>query len=377
MTRRDIRLARRKRREAAAASTVPEETPSEVETEIADQQATQPVQSPKTAAPAAPQRARIVKVKRADLQKAMDAGNLEAVDEDEDQPDSAAVVESSLDAAEEEELLRELAEVEADLLASNQEAASMAADRSTANTPTSIDAVEEKRPNTAEARGTALPPDNDVSRLMAAAETKLEDPDNATSRETYSQLRAAVAAAEADRSAGGRSLEADDAEPYREDLASVVRPRRPESGGNRASRPRSTDNRPAPLKLVAEQRIDPAAKEPAQPVQPRRISVPKEDIPAAGSGSFADYARDRGAAELQDLLEAAAAYLSFVEGRDHFSRPQLMNKVRSIGHADFNRENGLRFFGQLLREGKIERATNGHFSATDDTGFRPSKRAAG
>ena len=87
--------------------------------------------------------------------------------------------------------------------------------------------------------------------------------------------------------------------------------------------------------------------------------------------------RDQGAAELHELLEAAASYLSFVEGRDHFSRPQLMNKVRSVGHGDFNRENGLRSIGQLLREGKIERSDNGHFSATDVIGFRPQKRAAG
>lgn len=387
-TRRDIRLARRKRREATTTNTLPENTVSEVraeerpevqpeaQTENTSQSPAQPPQNTKTPPPATPRRARIVKIKRADLQKAMSAGNLEEVEE-EDQQDSAPVVESSLNAAEEAELLRELAEVEADLLASNQKAAPIAADKSTSNTAASDDAAEETRSKTSEPRNAPLPPDNDVSRLMAAAETKLEDPANATSRETYSQLRAAVAAAEADRSAAGRSVETDDAEPYREDLASVVRPRRPGSGGNRAARPRSTDSRPAPLKLVAEQRIDPAPKEPAQPVQPRRISVPKEDTPTEVSGSFADYARDCGAAELQDLLEAAAAYLSFVEGRDHFSRPQLMNKVRSIGHADFNRENGLRFFGQLLREGKIERATNGHFSATDDTGFRPTKRAAG
>ncbi len=373
-TKRDIRLARRKRRETAPASTLPDETPSDAQAETAPQPTAQPPQTAKPNTAATPLRARIVKVKRADLQKAMAAGDLEEIDEDEDQQPGAPVVESSLGAADEAELLRELAEVEADLLASNQEAASSAADRSNTNTAAS---TETARAAASEPRSAPLPPDNDVSRLMAAAETKLEDPDNATSRETYSQLRAAVAAAQADRTAGGRSLDADDAEAYREDLASVVRPRRPESGSNRAPRPRSSDSRPAPLKLVAEQRIDPAPKEPAQPVQPRRISVLQEDTPPEGQGSFADYARDRGAAELQDLLEAAAAYLSFVEGRDHFSRPQLMSKVRSIGHADFNRENGLRSFGQLLREGKIERATNGHFSATEDTGFRPPKRAAG
>ena len=135
--------------------------------------------------------------------------------------------------------------------------------------------------------------------------------------------------------------------------------------------------RPAPLKLVAAQRIDEGA--PAQqPVRPRRVSaaVLGEEADSAGNG-FAAYAAERGAAELHDLLEAAAAYMSFVEGRDHFSRPQLMSKVRSAGSSDFNREDGLRSFGQLLRDGKIERSGNGQFTASGDIGFKPGKRAAG
>ncbi|MEP2716878.1 MAG: chemotaxis protein CheA, partial [Pseudophaeobacter sp.] len=344
-------------------------------------------ESPAEARPtAAPLRARIVKMKRADLEQAMATGNLEEVEED--------GVESSLDADDEAELMRELAEVEADLLASNQEdeadpAESVAeaealAEKEAQEETQAVSAPVAEAP--AETRDTAAPsPDSDVSRLMAAAESKLGDPDNATSRETYSHLRAAVAAAEADRSAGDHSAQADEAEAYREDLANVVRPRRPGSnagagGGAKAPRPRSGGERPAPLKLVAEQRIDPAPEAASsKPVRPRRISTPVEE-PAAQAGtegSFSDYAQDRGAVELPELLEAAASYLSFVEGRDHFSRPQLMSKVRSVGHADFNRENGLRSFGQLLRDGKIERANNGHFSATDDIGFRPPERAAG
>ncbi|KIC13541.1 hypothetical protein RA20_23445, partial [Leisingera sp. ANG-Vp] len=101
-----------------------------------------------------------------------------------------------------------------------------------------------------------------------------------------------------------------------------------------------------------------------------------DDAGDAGNG-FATYAAERGAAELHDLLEAAAAYMSFVEGRDHFSRPQLISKVRSAGGGDFNREDGLRSFGQLLRDGKIERSGNGKFTASGDIGFKPGKRAAG
>lgn len=79
---------------------------------------------------------------------------------------------------------------------------------------------------------------------------------------------------------------------------------------------------------------------------------------------------------LAEILEAAA-YLSFVEGRPEFSRPQLMNKARLIEGQEFNREDGLRHFGVLLRDGKIERLKGGRFTVSDRIGFQPDKRAAG
>ena len=102
------------------------------------------------------------------------------------------------------------------------------------------------------------------------------------------------------------------------------------------------------------------------------------DTPADGqSEAFASYAKQMGAKDLPQLLEAAAAYLSFVEGREEFSRPQLMNKVRQLPSIEFNREDGLRSFGLLLREGKICKNGGGRFTASVDIGFRPAKRAAG
>ncbi|MCD9149454.1 chemotaxis protein CheA [Pseudophaeobacter flagellatus] len=356
------------------------------QTEAAAEPIPTPSPAPTTDASKPQRRARIVKVKRAELETAMAAGNLEEITEEDDADNQAVSAESqvnsSLDPEEEADLMRELAEVEADLLASSQTSAEAAAPQPRETPAQEEPAEQANHVEVTELRPSNTPsPDSDVSRLMAAAESKLGDPDNATSRETYSHLRAAVAVSEADRSAGDNSAQADEAEPYRADLANVVRPRRPETNAARTPRARSKGSRPAPLKLVAEQRIDPVAKGPVDPVRPRRISAPKEEplpVQAAAFGSFADYVQERGAAELHELLEAAAAYLSFVEGRDYFSRPQLMNKVRSVGHADFNRENGLRFFGQMLREGKIQRAaTNGQFSVTDDIGFRPAKRAAG
>jgi hypothetical protein len=71
--------------------------------------------------------------------------------------------------------------------------------------------------------------------------------------------------------------------------------------------------------------------------------------PTPDADMLARIAEELGATELPDLLEAAAAYLAYVEGRDQFSRPQLMTKVRMVQEENFSREDGLRSFGQLLR----------------------------
>ncbi|TMV09553.1 hypothetical protein FGK63_00325 [Ruegeria sediminis] len=219
--------------------------------------------------------------------------------------------------------------------------------------------------------------EDDLSRLMAAADEKLDDPNSDENRQTYSHLRTAVAATAAERTAKGESGSDSADEEYREDLASVVSPRRPEVEVT-SRRPAAGEK--APLRLVAEQRIDTrdAAAEHKGPVQPRRVSSTADTDEGENESGFARFAEEQGAQSLSDLLEAAAAYLSFVEGQEQFSRPQLMNKVRSLQMDEFNREESLRSFGQLLRDGKIEKAGGGRFAASNQIGFRPDdKRAAG
>ena len=88
-------------------------------------------------------------------------------------------------------------------------------------------------------------------------------------------------------------------------------------------------------------------------------------------------ARQMGATQLPDLLEAAAAYMSDVEGRDQFSRPMLMHKLQEVEKENFSREDGLRSSGKLLREGKIQKIKGGRFTVTEDTDFRDDARHAG
>ncbi len=279
-----------------------------------------------------------------------------------------------------------------------------------------------------------------MSRILSATDAKLNDPESSRRRQAISQLKAAVAATEAARQLGEVAQDDGTIEnAFRDDLRQAVRPRRPvhpvrpervevEAESNRPERVR-----PAPLKLVASQRVDlprtaatggdrPMPRQ-VTPIRPRRVSVdlataaapaPVEsefeiasriaaeisadladdddddiaDVAAPrpirsasgaaqaprGSGSFAEFADRMGAHGLSDLLEAAAAYTSFVEGIEDFSRPQLMQKVRSAMSDPVSREDGLRSFGTLLRQGMLTKVRNGRFQVSEDTRFNPQRR---
>lgn len=336
-----------------------------------------PAEETVAAKPAAP-RARVLKVKRATLEAAIKSGQLEEYDdEEEDAPElrkAPLAKSSSLSDEAEEELARELAELEADMKASE------------VDVPEAFEEVVEAG---VEAEATEAPraslsadADDSFSRLMEETEQQMEEPEGSTRRDAFAHLRAAVAAKKADEAVGGIDDTKDSDEAYRDDLASVVRPRRP-TGGDRPRTERPAEQRPAPLKLVAEQRIDTAEPRRVTPVRPRRVAaaaVTEAPMPAqdtSEAASFADFAAEMGAQQLPDLLEAAAAYLSFVEGHEEFSRPQLMTKVRQVEKENFTREDGLRSFGKLLREGKIHKLSGGRFQASDQIGFKPDARAAG
>ncbi|MGR3616338.1 MAG: chemotaxis protein CheA [Paracoccaceae bacterium] len=318
----------------------------------------------------------VSRVKRAAVDAAIAAGTLEEFNADFEEE------ESSLSEADEADLARELAAV-SDALDKSMSADDFHKDEFVADEgeaaaaePFAEDAAEDAHftDGADEIEG-----EQDVSRLMAEADAKLDEPEGSDNREVFTQLRAVVAAAEAEREAGGTVGTGNDPEPYMADLASVVRPRRPVSGQGRSSRPESPA-KTAPLKLVAEQRID-TPTENTGPVRPRRIRAMEDETAGTTAkpteGGFADYAADQGAEELPELFEAAAAYLSYVEVREQFSRPQLMNQIRQLELPGFTREDGLRAFGQMLRDGKIRKVRSGRFTASDNIGFQPDTRAVG
>ena len=378
------------------------------------------------ASDAAPIRARVIKMKRRDFEAAIASGELE---EDDDAPED----DSSLSDEDEAELMRELAAVEAELEdddsaeaaeatldegededdedlatelqdafddekdedengafadvladladAENEERANDDAEDDEAEVAEADDNIfggDGEQPEEDQASPFRLDTESEMGRIFDKTDSQMDEETGKGRRNAIAHLRAAVAAAKAEEGAGGKlSGEGPDTEAYRDDLANVVRPRRPEAGKSQTRRPDTP--RPAPLKLVAEQRIDLDEAKSATPVRPRRVAMAPAAIAAEAveESNFADYAESVGADSLPELLEAAAAYLSFVEGREQFSRPQLMTQLRQVEMDEFSREDGLRFFGQLLRDGKIEKISGGRFKASENISYRPDARYAG
>ncbi|MDT8856745.1 hypothetical protein RNZ50_17270 [Paracoccaceae bacterium Fryx2] len=327
-------------------------------------------------------RARVIKIRRSDAAPAAGPGAGQVAGPAGDQPPAA---ESAADLSPEAEadLLRELAELE-------QEAGITAPEPTGARRPvtpvhpTSARALAEGRGRLDPATGDAA-----VSRLIEQTNTEMAGPENRRRLSAIAHLKAAVAATVAERRIGRRPepSETDRIDPYRNDLARAVRPHR------------SDVERPAPLVLVSEQRIDrvapqaaPAAEQIA-PVRPRRVTAAgslavqdmiDEEDPVADedtdnifedSRGFVEFAERLGASGLPDLLEAAAAYSACVEGRPHFSRPQLMRHVNAMApEGGFARETGLRSFGTLLRNGKIEKVKRGQFALSESSRFMAEAR---
>lgn len=102
------------------------------------------------------------------------------------------------------------------------------------------------------------------------------------------------------------------------------------------------------------------------------LAEDSKDINEAGLASFAELV---GARSMAEMLEAAAAYATCVENRSQFTRPQLMRRmVASAGGKPVSREDGLRSFGTLLRTGRIEKVTRGHYSLAENSPYLAEAR---
>ncbi|MDZ4393232.1 hypothetical protein [Cypionkella sp.] len=262
--------------------------------------------------------------------------------------------------------------------------------------------------------------DDAVERLMAATNSAMDDEESRRRHSAISHLKAAVAATEAERQINAGhpgKTQPDRQDIYRHDLESVVRAKPVD--GTIEARAAANAERLTPLVLVSEQRID-RAKTPAaplmltpvatpapiassaaprvvMPVRPRRVSgaasmaamqamphdnhllddvaddLDDEDLLTAEEEgnffaegqNFADFAEKLGANSLADLLEASAVYCTHVLGRPQFSRPLVMRQLETlIDEPDHPREDRLRAFGTLLRQGRIAKIKRGQFAMT-------------
>ncbi len=220
--------------------------------------------------------------------------------------------------------------------------------------------------------------DEALDRLMSETDAQMNEPEGSRRRNAIAQLKAAVAAKEAARQVGEADDDGEEMEnAFRNDLTEAVRPEgtAPRPRPVVRTKTRTERPRPAPLKLVAAQRVDLQQPEKRDgPVVPRRVAA--RSVDAKGAGSFAEFADAMGATELPDLLEAAAAYTSFVEGAEEFSRPQILRRVRAVASDEFKREDGLRSFADLLRAGRFTQVRNGRFQVAGDTRFHPERQAS-
>ncbi|MEM1388557.1 MAG: hypothetical protein AAGG54_13180 [Pseudomonadota bacterium] len=250
--------------------------------------------------------------------------------------------------------------------------------------------------------------DKPVTRLLKQTDSELQKGDSTRRRSAIAHLKAAVAAVRAD---GGRAEEAREQDnertldQFRNDLAMAVRrdgSNRDDDAGNEEAnapaaevKPKAVEtpepNKPrrkrwmAPLMLISEQRVDtkPLDDTLSDDVRPRRVRAEDLDAPEGAmplpdgavdepdeASGFGKYVHETAPEGLQEMLEASTAFAAMVEGEASSTRPQIMSRVmQHLPKDSFSREDGLRAFGVLLREGRITRVERGRFTIAKSSRF--------
>jgi hypothetical protein len=100
-----------------------------------------------------------------------------------------------------------------------------------------------------------------------------------------------------------------------------------------------------------------------------------ESLTATEQAGLAEFAERVGVKSMAEMLEAAAAYATCIEKRSQFTRPQLMRRLMaSAGSRQVSREDGLRSFGTLLRTGRIEKVSRGHYMLAETSPYLAEAR---
>jgi hypothetical protein len=257
-----------------------------------------------------------------------------------------------------------------------------------------------------------------ISRIMQETDSHLNAPEFRRQQDNFVQLKAAAIATDAARQLGDevaikqrlsdifrsdlgaisqendqswRDLPDDDADDFDEvtatsDLDDADDWQEPEDQDTApeevAERPAQAETRPIsplpPLRLVASQRIilpsQPAAD--SASARLRQIAAQQASDEAAKPDSFDAFAARHGATTMDELVVAAAAYLTRVRDAESFSRPQIMGMMRRAFGADFTRHAGLQSFAKALSDGKIIKRDDGRFVTADSVTMGARDKAA-
>lgn len=202
-----------------------------------------------------------------------------------------------------------------------------------------------------------------LDRLLAKTNSKLTETDVRQKHASMSHLKAAVAATMADRSSSD-DHEINEEDPdfaYRADLAKAVQP---------DTEPKRTP----PLMLVSDSETaekQTASRKADGAVRPRRVdNNPNAQARREADARFSAYVEKVGATEIDELMEAAAAFLNTVEGHASFTRPQVMHMVlRHKNGQSATREDCLRSFDAHVRKGMISRVDPGQYVIRQDSRY--------
>ncbi|MGB0959054.1 MAG: hypothetical protein ACPGVK_02290 [Halocynthiibacter sp.] len=234
--------------------------------------------------------------------------------------------------------------------------------------------IEVRKPATSE-----LQTDADLTRLMDETNLRLANTTSTQRRESFGHMKAAIAATEQDAQLQEDLHATEDTSPFREDLAHVVGPSLPPEDiiedtedWDFDKMPKAAPKKPAaPLVLVSSDRVDPPADIDLSSLEAALIdSTFSSDIISPREESFATFAKAVNAEGLEELMEAAAAYLIQSDGRESVTRPQVMRLVADHQPEDaWSREDGLQAFGKLLQQKRIEKIKRGQFSLSEESRY--------
>lgn len=197
-----------------------------------------------------------------------------------------------------------------------------------------------------------------VTRLVNAANSQLEGTENLRRLSAIAHLKAAVAAKAADREAGSDESEEDaEINRYRDDLTQIVQDNE-DATATPQPNPRKSET---PLVLASSKKVS--------------NDTTQDDVdgpaPIKATIGFPEFAALSDADDLLGLLEVSAAYLTIHEGRVEFSRQLVMQTLSQVvSSSEVSREDGIRAFGTLLKQGKIEKAQRGLFSLPAHSPYR-------